>query len=145
MKARKLFTVLLLLFSITFFGQESKKEKIRTLKIAYITKDLNLSSAEAQKFWPIYNSIDEKQYDIRMVKMRKLKNELKEKPIENFSEAEATRILNQLDELDKSYYENKRKLHSDLLKIISPVKILKLKQAEDNFNKSLLKQYRKGN
>lgn len=145
MKTKQLITVLFLMFSITFYSQESKKEKIKALKIAYITKDLNLSSSEAEKFWPVYNTFDEKQFTIRMVKMRKIRNELKSKPIDDFSDAEATALLNQIDILEEESYQIKKKLVTDLQKIISPVKILKLKQAEDNFNKSLLKQYRKRN
>lgn len=145
MKTKQLITVLFLMFSITFYSQESKKEKIKALKIAYITKDLNLSSSEAEKFWPVYNTFDEKQFTIRMVKMRKIRNELKSKPIDDFSDAEATALLNQIDVLEEESYQIKKKLVTDLQKIISPVKILKLKQAEDNFNKSLLKQYRKRN
>ena len=131
--------------SITFYSQENKKEKIKALKIAYITKDLNLSSSEAEKFWPVYNSFDDKQSDLRMVKMRKIRKELKSKLIESFSDAEANALLNQIDNLEDESYQNKKKLIVELRKIISPVKILKLKQAEDDFNKSLLKQYRKRN
>ena len=145
MKTKQLITALFLMFSITFYSQESKKEKIKALKIAYITKDLNLSSSEAEKFWPVYNTFDDKQFTIRMVKMRKIRNELKSKPIDDFSDAEATALLNQIDVLEEESYQIKKKLVTDLQKIISPVKILKLKQAEDNFNKSLLKQYRKRN
>ncbi|WP_022827920.1 hypothetical protein [Flavobacterium antarcticum] len=145
MKTKHFITVLFLMCTITFYGQENKKEKIKALKIAYITKDLSLSSSEAEKFWPVYNSFDEKQFDLRMVKMRKIRQELKSKPIENFSDAEANALLNQIDNLEDESYQNKKKLITDLRKIISPVKILKLKQAEDDFNKSLLKQYRKRN
>lgn len=145
MKAKQLITVLLLLCSITFYSQETKKEKIKTLKIASITKDLNLSSSEAEKFWPVYNSFDEKQFNLRMIKMRKVKQDLRSKPIENLSDAEANALLNQIDNLEDEAYQNRKKLIIELRKIISPVKILKLKQAEDDFNKSLLKQYRNRN
>ncbi len=145
MKTKHFITALFLICTVTFYGQENKKEKIKALKIAYITKDLSLSSSEAEKFWPVYNSFDEKQFDLRMVKMRKIRQELKSKPIENFSDAEANALLNQIDNLEEESYQNKKKLITDLHKIISPVKILKLKQAEDDFNKSLLKQYRKRN
>ena len=42
------------------FGQgkqpkENKEEKIRALEIAYISRKLNLTTEEAQKFWPIFN------------------------------------------------------------------------------------------
>src|SRR5258708_29601670 len=33
--------------------------RIEALKIAYLTKKLNLSTDEAQKFWPIYNKYAE--------------------------------------------------------------------------------------
>jgi len=142
---KNLITVLLLISSLTFYGQESKKEKIKALKIAYITKDLSLSSSEAEKFWPVYNAFDEKQFDLRMVKMRKIRQEMKSKPIDDFSDAEASILLNEIDNLETAMYENRRKLVVDLRKIISPVKILKLKQSEDDFNKTLLKQYRNRN
>lgn len=145
MKAKHLITVLFLMCTLTFYSQESNKEKIKALKIAYITKDLSLSSSEAEKFWPIYNAFDEKQFDLRMIKMRKIRRELKSKSIENFSDAEANAILIQMNNLEEETFQNKKKLVADLRKVISPVKILKLKQAEDDFNKSLLKQYRKRN
>ena len=131
--------------SLTFYSQEFKKERIKALKIAYITKDLNLSSTEAEKFWPVYNTFDEKQFELRMVKMRKIRQDLKSKPLESFSDAEANNLLNQIDNLEEETIQNKKKLIVDLRKIISPMKILKLKQAEDDFNKTLLKQYRKRN
>jgi hypothetical protein len=33
-----------------------KQATIQALKMAFMTKDLNLSTEEAQKFWPVYNS-----------------------------------------------------------------------------------------
>lgn len=80
-----------------------------------------------------------------MIKMRKVKQDLRSKPIENLSDAEANALLNQIDNLEDEAYQNRKKLIIELRKIISPVKILKLKQAEDDFNKSLLKQYRNRN
>ena len=145
MKTKMIITFLALMCSLNFYSQEPKREKIKALKIAYITKDLNLSSSEAEKFWPIYNAYEEKQFDLRMVKMRKVRHELKSKPIDNFSDAEANSLLTQIDQLENESHENKKKLIADLRKIISPVKILKLKQAEDNFNKTLLKQYKNRN
>ena len=145
MNTRKYITVILLLCSVVFYSQEDKKEQIKALKIAHITKDLDLSGAEAEKFWPIYNAFDEKQFDLRMVKMRKIRHELKSKPIENMSSQDATLLLNQIDALEDETYQNKKKFMQELRKIMTPVKILKLKQSEDDFNKTLLKQYRKRN
>lgn len=64
---KKLLLICSLLFGVTVIsvaqeGGEPAKDgsRIEALKIAYLTKKLNLSTEEAQKFWPIYNKyIDE--------------------------------------------------------------------------------------
>lgn len=39
-------------------GGGNKGETIEALKVAFITKNLSLTSDEAQKFWPIYNAYE---------------------------------------------------------------------------------------
>ena len=45
--------------------ENSRGEKIEALKIAFITQKLNLTTDEAQKFWPVYNQYEQ---DIRSIK-----------------------------------------------------------------------------
>lgn len=48
-----------LLLGLKLQAQEEKRPeagRIEALKIAYLTRKLNLSTEEAQKFWPVYNS-----------------------------------------------------------------------------------------
>lgn len=45
--------------------QEADGSRIEALKIAYITKKLNLSPDEAQKFWPIYNKYANEMREVR--------------------------------------------------------------------------------
>jgi Skp family chaperone for outer membrane proteins len=42
-------------------GQENGKrfQRIEAIKIAYITRELDLSPEESQKFWPLYNNYSE--------------------------------------------------------------------------------------
>lgn len=145
MKTKTFITVLFLMCSITFYSQETKNEKIKSLKIAHITKTLDLTTSEAEKFWPIYNTFENKQMGLRMTKMKKMRRDLKIESLENISDAEANILLTQMDDLEDEIVQNKKKLTNDLRKVISPTKILKLRLAEDDFNKSLLKQYRKRN
>lgn len=46
------FTVLLCFNGISQKGRVF--EKVKELKMAYMTRELNLTSEEAQKFWPVY-------------------------------------------------------------------------------------------
>lgn len=39
-------------------NREAKKEKIKALYVAFITKELNLNEDEAQKFWPVHSQYD---------------------------------------------------------------------------------------
>lgn len=39
--------------------REEWKEKIQSIKIAFLTTEIGLTPAEAQSFWPIYNSVSE--------------------------------------------------------------------------------------
>ena len=43
--------------SLASFAQKKDKkfEKLKALKTGYISNELNLTSNEAEKFWPIYN------------------------------------------------------------------------------------------
>lgn len=58
--------ILLYLFLLTGFATQAqsqpddnrKEDKIQALYIAYITRELNLSEDEAQKFWPIHAQYD---------------------------------------------------------------------------------------
>ncbi|MFT4023401.1 MAG: hypothetical protein QM664_06430 [Flavihumibacter sp.] len=55
---KRVFTfLLLLLLNAGAFAQGGQKagERVEALKIAYLTKKLNLTAEEAQKFWPVYN------------------------------------------------------------------------------------------
>jgi lipase chaperone LimK len=36
-------------------GHQRTSSRVEALKIAYITKEMNLTESEAQRFWPIYN------------------------------------------------------------------------------------------
>ncbi|MEP6583661.1 MAG: hypothetical protein ABJA90_05330 [Ginsengibacter sp.] len=48
-------------FSIVYAqaDDDPRGEKIQALKIAFITQKLNLTTDEAQKFWPVYNQYDQ--------------------------------------------------------------------------------------
>jgi hypothetical protein len=51
-------------------------------------------------------------------------------------------MLAQMESTEDELYQLKKKFISNLKGVISPIKILKLKKAEENFNRKLLQQYR---
>lgn len=145
MKTKKILALLLFIFSITAFAQDKlgdKKEQIKALKIAFITDELALTSDEATKFWPLFNAFEKKQTEIRIQKMKSFLDRMDDDDLDKMSDKEANNLLQQMETTEDDLYQNKKKFVASLKGIISPIKIIKLKKAEDNFNRKLLKQYR---
>jgi hypothetical protein len=61
---------------IFFTGLAQNGNRLEALKIAYITKRLDLSPEEAQKFWPIYNQYAEELKRTRQDAVRNSKSEI---------------------------------------------------------------------
>ena len=144
MKANKLLLILLFLLSIHSFAQsqmEDKKEQIRALKVGFITNELALTTDEATKFWPIYNAYDDKQFEIRHQKMKAFKQRM-DADIDKMSEKEASALLAQMKNTEDELYQIRKKFIANLKSILPSIKIIKLKKAEDDFNRKLLQQYR---
>lgn len=142
MKIKNLLLVVTLFISASFFAQRKegdKRSQIKALKVAYITTELNLTSDEASKFWPIFNTFEDKQRAIRKENMLLFKNKSQ---AENLSERDASNLITEMESLETELYELKKKFISNLKDILPAVKIIKLKQAEDDFSRKLLQQYR---
>lgn len=145
MKTNKLLFFIIVLISIHSFSQPNfreKKEQIKALKVGFITTELSLTTDEAVKFWPLFNAFEEKQNEIRSHKMKSFINRMDEENLDKLTEKEASALLNQMESNDDQLYLNRKKFITSLKGVISPIKILKLKRAEENFNKKLLQQYR---
>ena len=65
--------------SIAALAQDAPKSEVQRLeayKIAYLTKKLNLSPSEAQKFWPIYNKYQDEVKNLRIDSRQDKKSEI---------------------------------------------------------------------
>ena len=140
-KNKTLLLVVFLLTTAVFYAQHKPDwDKIKTLKIAFLTERLDLSSKEAQDFWPIYNSYEDEREKLRNKANNDIRNKLKN--TENLSEADAAKLLNlylaneeEEEELDKKFLLNVKK-------VISAKKTLLLLRSEEDFKRQLIKQYR---
>ena len=139
----KLYISLILLFisTITLSQNNDKLEKIKALRVAFISTKLELTSNEAQKFWPIFNEFDKNQTDLRKEK-RILMMKLKHQNTSSLSDIEMQKLLDTSELLESNIQTNRQELVKNLKGVISPQKIILLKQLEEDFKKTLLKQMR---
>lgn len=147
MKITKILPLLIAFISLNAFAQDGpflrkKKEQIKALKVAFITDELSLTPDEAAKFWPLFNAFEDKQQEIKKQKLKGYLNRIDDDSFDNLSEKDASTMLAQMESSEDELYQLKKKFVASLKGVISPVKILKLKKAEENFNRKLLQQYR---
>jgi hypothetical protein len=128
MKHMKKLYFLLAFVTITSLGKaqeeqdfaNKKQADIEALKVAFISRDLALTPAEAQQFWPVYN-----QYSKELAATR----------IENPDVLEREeKVLN----LRKNYKER-------FTKILGPQRVNNMYNAEGRFHQLLFKAMRKQN
>jgi hypothetical protein len=138
-----------MLISSTFFAQgenmKEKKEQIKALKVAFFTTELNFTNSEAEKFWPLYNTFDENQFELRHQKMRAFSKRMNDGSLDKISEKEATQFLAQIEDTEEELFLLRKKFMQNVKTILPAVKIVKLKKAEEDFNRKLLQQYRHKN
>jgi len=149
MTIKKLFPYLFLLLSVITYGQnerlKEKRDQIKAMKVAFLTSELNLTSDEAEKFWPVYNAYDDKQFELRHQKMKTYARKLNDGSLDNMSDREALAFLNQIESTDEEQYVIRKKFNSALRNILPPTKILKLRKSEVDFDRKLLQQHRNKN
>ena len=67
---------ILILLSIIIFpftgagAQNPNLERLNNYKIGFFTKKLDLSSSEAEKFWPVYNEYQTQRNVVQLEKMK---------------------------------------------------------------------------
>jgi Spy/CpxP family protein refolding chaperone len=112
------------------------QEKIKNLRIAYISDKLGLTPEQAEKFWPVYREFSDKRREIRQefVESRK---EIKQDNPDQAKQEELVKLglaLKQRElDLEKIYSER-------LLKVITAQQILNLRRAEGDFQRIILEQ-----
>lgn len=142
---KKKLTTLILIFALvnTTFAQNKDHDNIKALKTAFITQQLELTPAQAEKFWPVYNVYENQIHEIRKQNRSEVKDVMKNE-LQNLSETKALELLKKIQQNREKENELETNLEKELLEQMGAVKVLKLKKAEYEFKMQLLKKYRSG-
>ncbi len=134
-----LIPILALTVSICAYAQKPDKNKIKALKIAHITQELDLTEKEAQAFWPVYNANEDEREKLRSVSY---KNHLKDKKSEEITEAEAKMLLDNIIKMEEARLKLQKDYYAKLQKMLSAKKIMKLMNAERSFRRKMIEQFK---
>jgi hypothetical protein len=138
--ARQILTVFFLLFLAGGILHAQPGNKVEALRASFISKKLDLSSSEAEKFWPLYNEYNDK---IRTIK-RNLRQAYR-KPVEHMSDSE----VEELSQYEVKSKQLEAELHTQysakMKNIIGARKMVLLRQAEEEFKRELLENIKDKN
>lgn len=140
------FLATLLIVSIAAFSQGPPgpppppfdEEKIEVLRIAFLTKYLDLNADEAQKFWPVYNAMQD-EIDVVLKKEKDLREG---KKIDNMSDEELNKMIATHFENEQKLLDIKKQYAESFKKVLSLKKVALLADAENEFKREMLKHAR---
>ena len=129
--------IILFLATLGMNAQDRKFEEIKAHKTAFITEQVNLTSAQAEKFWPIYNKHEQEVMALRKTQLEGFKT-LRNKNVDDLSEAKAKAMLLKHGQVKAQLTKKMVQLISLLEGVITPQQTIKLLMAEEGFKKRLL-------
>jgi hypothetical protein len=135
---------LMILFVLAFFSilrltaQNPNLEKLNAYKIAFFTRRLNLTSQEAEKFWPVYNEFQNKR-NLIQVERQTLNRNVNQNEL-NMTEKEMVEAGDKLISLQVQEAALAQEYHKKFKDILIPAKVIRLYQAENLYRLQLLNE-----
>jgi Spy/CpxP family protein refolding chaperone len=114
------------------------KEKLESAKIAFITKRLDLTPKQAEKFWPLYN-----QHYKNKKELLKNADELMKIDEEEISNKEATVLIDKKIEIEQKILDLEKNFLKDIIQVISPVQALKLGEVKREFTRHIYRMQKR--
>lgn len=133
--------IVLIFILMSFIGQAQqkggRKEQLASHKVAFITKELSLTSEEAQKFWPVYNQFEAEKKEIRKKRREIMKDHAK---LDQMSDAEIQKAMENMLASKQKELDLEKSYHAKFLAVLPVKKVAKLHVAEEKFKRLLLKK-----
>jgi hypothetical protein len=116
--------------------QQEKRENIEAMKIAFITKKLDLTPQEAQVFWPVYNQYTDKIQELR--KKRRQDNREAKQNFDELSDKEVEQAVDNEIIFRQKELDIQKEYHAKFKTVLPIKKVARLYTAEEQFKLVLL-------
>lgn len=131
-----------LLIGIGYNGiaQENRRERIKSLKVAYLTEKLDLSPEEAAAFWPVYNEYEDNTFELKATLGKTLRKIVMENS-EAISEQEAVETHKRVMALREEIAKAELNFQKKTPQLLGAKKALYLDIYQERFKRELLKKF----
>jgi hypothetical protein len=113
--------------------QRPNVERVKAVRVALLTQKMNLSTEEAEKFWPVYNDYEKEQKKIRE-KFQPNKN------IMALDDASVEKHLLGLLDMEEELVKMKKKYYQNFSKIIGYRKVAILAKSDREFYLAMIER-----
>jgi hypothetical protein len=138
---KKVIVILIALTAFPLFrvtAQNPNHEKLNAYKIAFFTRRMNLTSQEAEKFWPVYNEFQDKR-NVIQIQRQALNRNFNQNEL-NMTEKELIEAGDKSVDLQVQEATLAQEYHKRFKEILSPAKVIRLYQAENQYRLQLLNE-----
>jgi hypothetical protein len=130
--------VMMILSSLRVSAQNPNLEKLNSYKIAFFTQKLNLTSQEAEKFWPLYNDYQDRKNKIQVERVQMTRTVVQNGA--NMSDKELTELGDKYFGLEIKEADLSKEFYNNMKGTLPPLKIFKFYQAENQYKLVLLNE-----
>lgn len=138
----KKLTIIFALTIITILSASSqentRQERLEAFKVGFFTKRLNLTSSEAEKFWPVYNGFQQERAKIQMERQGLIRSFNQNQA--KLSNAQIGEISDKMIDAVVKESELAVAFHAKLKEALPPAKVIRFYQAENQFRQFLLNE-----
>ncbi len=127
---RHIITAFLLMIVVGLNAQNTPREKVESMRIAFLTNRLDLTPDESRQFWPIYNNY---RHDLSRLRRSFYPNDDGTDP-----HLDADRQL----EFEQKKLDLKKQYKPQLEQVLGKAKLNKLVSAEEDFKRLLMQTMR---
>ncbi|MCW3072022.1 MAG: hypothetical protein JWQ09_6049 [Segetibacter sp.] len=121
--------------------REAKRDNIESMKIAFLTKKLDLTPEEAQLFWPVYNQYTDKLQELR--KKRRMESKDAKHNVEEMSDKDVELAVDNEMAFRQKELDIQKEYHAKFKAVLPIKKVAKLYQAEEQFKRVLLDELKR--
>jgi hypothetical protein len=116
--------------------EEKREERIERLKRVYFTEKLDMTVAEAEKFWPLYNEHDKQRRELRK-SIRQAQRSLENTGV---TEKNLTELNSRITALRHQEVDQDSQFILRVIPVLGPEKTARMIQLEHEFRKELLER-----
>ena len=145
-RIRRLLPVLLFITCITLQAQPprggmnrgDRKEQIESMKIAFITKKLDLTPDEAKKFWPVFNQFTDELQSLRKDRKERIRDTHED--FDKLGDKEVEKVVDDEIVFRQQELDVQKKYHAQFKLVLPIKKVARLYRAQEDFKRELLEK-----